>query len=153
MAVEVFKGKFVTASDASQFIDIETIMSGCSSLKQVSEKLDSTSAKIDRLRELCSKDALSIDEVGCDEAIEVYEKNIKDFSLYIDDLASTIRESTQRVVNRKQVMLNEEAKRLESKAVAEEKIEALSGKIDVIHEESEVILDNNDVIKEWISNE
>ena len=45
--------------------------------------------------------------------IEEYGKRTRDFSLYINDLSETVNTTTQRVVNRKQVIFNEEAKRLD----------------------------------------
>lgn len=113
MAVERFHGKYIYGENARQYIDIDTINDACRIMKEASNKLNAISEKIDRLRELCSKDALSVDGEGMDERIEAYENFMNDFSLYIDDLSNTIRDTTQRVFNRKQIILNEEAKRMD----------------------------------------
>ncbi len=113
MAIDIYKGTIVTAQDAHEMIDASTILSGCSSMKDVSQKLNDISFKIGTLQSLCTKENLSIDGVGFDEKIGEYQKSVQNFSLYLDDLASSITTTCEKVLNRKQVILNEEAKRQE----------------------------------------
>ena len=113
MAIEKYQGKYVVAEDALKVIDMPTINSGCRMLKDASEKLDNLSKKIEVLKDLINRDTLSISDSNMEAIIEEYGKRTRDFSLYINDLSETVNTTTQRVVNRKQVIFNEEAKRLD----------------------------------------
>ena len=109
MAIERFQGKYITAEDATRTIDVPTIYDGCKMMKSAADKLDVLTKKIDVLRETYNRDAFSVSE----EIVEEYEKRTNNFSLYINDLAEMIEKTTTRVANRKQIILNEEAKRLD----------------------------------------
>ena len=113
MAIEKYQGKYVVAEDALKVIDMPTINSGCRMLKDAAEKLDNLSKKIEVLKDLINRDTLSISDSNMEAIIEEYGKRTRDFSLYINDLSETVNTTTQRVVNRKQVIFNEEAKRLD----------------------------------------
>ena len=115
MAIEIYRGKYISADDATKVIDMPTINDGCRMLKDASDRLERLTKKIDLLRETCSKEAISIDGSSMEELIEHYEKLTNDFSLYISDLSDALSKTTQRVVNRKQTILNEEARRLDDK--------------------------------------
>ena len=115
MAIEVYHGKYVVAEDATQIMDVETIREDCKKIKDVSEKLDSISEKIKQLKLNCSKDVLSVRGVDLEDRFGDYEKDVKDFSLYLSDLSDTISAAMQRVLNRKQVIFNEEAKRMDER--------------------------------------
>ncbi|MBR4693255.1 MAG: hypothetical protein IKQ06_05100 [Bacilli bacterium] len=113
MAIEKYQGKYVIAEDALKVIDMPTINNGCRMLKDASEKLENLSKKIEVLKDLINRDSLSVSDSNMEAIIEEYEKRTRDFSLYINDLSETVNTTTQRVVNRKQVIFNEEAKRLD----------------------------------------
>lgn len=119
MAIEIYRGKYVTGDSAREYIDIDTINDGCKLMKSASEKLDIIQKKIDYLKEFCSKEALYIQGESLEEKINSYEKNVNNFSGYIDDLSNTIEATALRVFNRKQVILNEDAKRLDEKIIYE----------------------------------
>ena len=118
MAVEMFRGKYVNAESATNYIDINSISEGCQMMKDAADKLNDISKKIDLLKEICNKEALSVQGVSMEDIIEMYEKNTKDMSLYISELSDTVLSTTQRVVNRKQIILNEAAKIDEQKEAA-----------------------------------
>lgn len=109
MAIEVYHGKYVTAEDVGTIIDLATINECCKTFKTVADKLETISGKIRTLKEVCNKDALSFGSRSMEDIIEQYEKSVKDLSLYLSELAQTIINTTLRVMNRKQTILNEEA--------------------------------------------
>ncbi|MBP5678291.1 MAG: hypothetical protein J6X28_00490 [Bacilli bacterium] len=115
MAVEVFIGNYITAEDAQQYIDYNTISEGCRMMKEAAEKLSQISKKIDVLKDTCSLETISVQGKGMEKYIEPYEKDTRDMALYIQDLSSTILDATVRVLNRKQTILNEAAKLYEHK--------------------------------------
>ena len=118
MAVELFQGKYITADDASRYIDVQTISDGCKMLNDAAQRLAKIAKKIDNLKETLDKQTLSVQGDSMEDIIEFYEKNTNDFSVYINELSTTIMEATQRVMNRKQLLLNEDAKIEEAKEAA-----------------------------------
>ena len=119
MAIEKFRGKYIVGENASKYIDMDTIHDGCRMMRTAAEKLAMIYKKIDHLRDVCSRDALSVQGENLENRIEAYENQINDFSLYIEDLSNVIEDTTLRVFNRKQVILNEEAKRLDEQITYE----------------------------------
>jgi len=109
MAIEVYHGKYVTAEEAISYFDLATINDCCKTFNTVSEKLVVIANKIKTLQDICTKDAVSFGNMNMEDNIIEYEKSVRDLSLYLSDLASTIMNTTFRVINRKQVLLNEEA--------------------------------------------
>ena len=110
MAIERYYGKKIIAEDANDYIDGITITDGCNSLMEAARMLSDIVNKIQELKEDCSSTNLSIQGNSMEPIIEAYEKSTMDFANYISSLADNLSATTQRVVNRKQVMLNEEAR-------------------------------------------
>ncbi|MBQ8132683.1 MAG: hypothetical protein IJ193_09345 [Bacilli bacterium] len=110
MDIEIYKGKYVTAEDANNYIDSYTITSGCSMLNDGASKLSDMVTKLQVLKEDCSSSNLSVQGSSMEPIIEAYIKSTMDFAKSISELADTLHNTTRRVLNRKQVLLNEEAR-------------------------------------------
>ena len=117
MAIERYIGTFVSADDATKIIDMYTINDGCRMMKEAADKLERLTKKIRLLKEACGKETFSISGTDMEEMIGTYENNTLKFSSYLSDLSDSIIATTLRVVNRKQILLNEEAKRLDKKEI------------------------------------
>ncbi len=113
MAIERYKGTIVIAEDASELIDINTINDGCNLMNQAAKKLEEITAKIVFLQEKCNRNTLSINNTNLENVIKQYEQNTRSFYKYIYNLSNQIQTTSTRIKNRKQVILNEEAKQLE----------------------------------------
>ncbi len=110
MAIDMYKGKFVTAQDASKLIDTNNINKQCMNFNDAAEKLNAIADKIQVLRNICNKDAISVDGVGMEDTIDLYEKHVRELSEYLKNLSSNIVNDSQKIINRKQIIFNEEAK-------------------------------------------
>ena len=115
MSIERYKGKNITAEDAKEIIDMPTISDGCKKMEEASKELEELSKKVEELKNICDREALSVNDINMECIIDNYKNYIKDFSKYIHNLSIDISETTERLVNRKQVIFNEEAKKLEQK--------------------------------------
>lgn len=115
MVTNIYKGKYVSAEDATNLIDVPTIKEGCKTIKEASEQLKKLTKKITQLEEICNKETLSFDGLSMEETIEAYKVEILFFSNYLKDLAETIETTTQKVINKQQGIYNERAKNAESK--------------------------------------
>lgn len=115
MAIERYQGKYVSADDALKAIDMPTINDGCRMLKDAAERLNMLTKKIDLLGETYNRDAISVSGDNMEEVVAEYERNTTEFYNYIFDLADMLEQTTQRVVNRRQTILNEVAKQLDRK--------------------------------------
>ena len=115
MVTNIYKGKYVSAEDATNLIDVPTIKEGCKTIKEASEQLKKLTKKITQLEEICNKETLSFDGLSMEETIEAYKVEILFFSNYLKDLAETIETTTQKGINKQQGIYNERAKNAESK--------------------------------------
>ncbi len=115
MVTNIYKGKYVSADDATNLIDIATIKEGCKTIKEASEQLKKITKKITQLEEICNKETLSFDGLSMEETVEAYKVEILFFSNYLKDLAETIETTAQKVLNKQQGIYNERAKNAESK--------------------------------------
>lgn len=113
MAIPIYQGEFVQARNVLEEIDQPTIEDGCRILADSSDKLNQITKKIEQLKEFCSKEHLMIQGANLEDPIELFQKDTEHFALYISELSTAISSATQRVVNRKQMMYNEEAKKLD----------------------------------------
>ena len=115
MVTNIYKGKYVSADDATNLLDIATIKEGCKTIKEASEQLKKITKKITQLEEICNKETLSFDGLSMEETVEAYKVEILFFSNYLKDLAETIETTAQKVLNKQQGIYNERAKNAESK--------------------------------------
>ena len=117
MAVERYLGTYISAEDASKLIDIYTINDGVRMMRESSDKLETLAKKINLLAEYCNRDALSANGANMEEMVTEYERHTRDFAIYLQDLASALQTTSQRIFNRKQIIMNEEAKKLDKQEV------------------------------------
>ena len=139
MAIDIYKGEFATAQDASKLIDINNLKKQCGNFNEAADKLNAIADKIKVLRSICNKDALSVDGYGMEDTIDFYEKNVRDLSLYLRDLSTNLDNDSQRIINIKQVIFNEEAKEENRTKTIQSEMES-SSKLD----EYTIIEDNSD---------
>ncbi len=110
MAIEIYQGKNVTAEDAAKFFDLPTIIHSCNKLKEAASILETTGKKIIDAKDYCTREALFMQGESFEEPIEFCGKDFNDISSYISDFAETILEATNKAMEKKQLLLNEEAR-------------------------------------------
>ena len=110
MAIERYVGRYVTAEDANDYIDGNTIRSACNLLQDAARKLSSIATACQELRDDLSARNLCIQGTSMEPMIEAYEKSTMDFANAIYELSDSLSATTQKALNNKQIRLNEEAK-------------------------------------------
>ena len=144
MAVEMFQGEYISADSAMNYIDYQTISDGCRMLNDAADQLARIAKKIEELKKSCNKDTLSVKGQSMEETIDFYEKNTNDFSVYIYELSETLMETAERVLNRRQIVLNESAKIEDEKEI---EIHDRRYEEEPKYEEYEVVAETNGSIK------
>ena len=119
MAIDVYHGTYVTAEDANDYIDVNTIQSGCSMMKEAADKITAIKDKINTLKELCDGDTLTINGQTMEDQIQEFEDNTNNFALYINELSETVSSAATRALNKKQIIFNEEAKKRDNQFTEE----------------------------------
>ena len=110
MAIEKYVGQYVTAEDANEYIDGNTILNSCNLLQDAARKLSDIATACQELKEYLSSANLCIQGTSMEPMIEAYEKSTMDFANTISALADTLNATTQNTLNKKQIQLNEEAR-------------------------------------------
>ena len=120
MAVEIYEGTHVKAEPATNYIDVNTIYHACKLIKDASARLERTSKKIINAKDYCTKEALFMLGESFEEPIEFCGKDFYDISDYIHDFADTVLEATSKALDKKQLLLNEEAMEKEKLEILKE---------------------------------
>jgi hypothetical protein len=120
MAVEIYEGTHVKAEPATNYMDVNTIYHACKLIKDASARLERTSKKIINAKDYCTKEALFMLGESFEEPIEFCGKDFYDISDYIHDFADTVLEATSKALDKKQLLLNEEAMEKEKLEILKE---------------------------------
>ena len=118
MAVERYRGRYVTAEDAHDYIDQGTISAGCSQMVDAAQQLSNIAQKIEQLKEICNQEALSVQGVSLQGIIGSYGSDTSQFSGSMSGLSGQIEAATDKALNLRQTILNEEAKREDQRLIA-----------------------------------
>ena len=111
MAVEKYVGRYVTAEDASQYIDSVTVIKAFEKIKSASAKLKNAEKKVGEAKFYCTKNHLSIEGNNMEDDIEICEEDYKDAVMYMDTFSDTIKTALQKALDKRQIQLNTEAQR------------------------------------------
>ena len=117
MAVEVYRGQYVTAEEAVKYIDLYTISDSCRNFNAVIDKLKDISSRIRELKEMGGVETVSIGGKTFEEPVIQYEKAVNDLALYLAELSNTLINEGFKALNRKQTLLNEEARQADEKMI------------------------------------
>lgn len=117
--VEQYHGNYVTAESASNYIDINAIVSGCQNLAENGEGFDYISKKIYSAGDTCNGDALSVDGDTLTDYINEQGSMIGEISTSITSLAEDIINRAYEAYNHLQNQLNDKAYREECDYVKE----------------------------------
>ena len=74
MAIEKYVGQYVTAEDANEYIDGNTILNSCNLLQDAARKLSDIATACQELKEYLSSANLCIQGTSMEPMIEAYEK-------------------------------------------------------------------------------
>lgn len=113
MAIEIYKGKYVTAEPASNYIDASTISAHCRLIKEGIESLEKNSKKLEEAKSYCTKDAFCIENKSFEGEVEMSSYNLKTAAKYMDEFQEKMLKALERAIDKKQIELNEIAKQKE----------------------------------------
>ena len=131
MAVEIYVGRYVTAEEATKYIDAATITNCCNKMKKSASELKQTGKKISSSKSRCTKNHLSIAGNTMEDDIDLCECDYNDAATYMETFSATILGALQRALDKKQLQLNAEAQRKDEEIIRQvEARQAARKKID-----------------------
>ncbi len=122
--IEVYKGKYYTAKDATNEIDIVGITKECENLSELADDLFDMNNKTAELNELCNENTLRVYQNTMTESIEKYGIKIVETAEETQVLADRVLSTATQLYVDKQEAYNREAMKKEDKKlrkIAEEK--------------------------------
>ena len=114
MPVEIYQGKNVIAETTLNYIDSTTINEGIKKLEEIAEELLSISKKIEKTKDLCNRESLSVGNNTLEAIIDSCETEFIEVSNYLNDSSKLLLEALQKAIDKKQILLNDEAIKLDS---------------------------------------
>ena len=107
MTVDIYKGKYVSAESAYNYIDVESIIRECNNLKQLAGKLSTNSKKVNYSRDYCSPSVFNVSGLTFDGQVDSCSNSLFHTADQIDDYANEILENLQKALDKKQTELNQ----------------------------------------------
>ena len=107
--IDLFKGKYYTAKDATKDIDIVTITKECENLTNIAEDLQEMNTKTNELQDICNGDTLRIYQNTMDDTIEKYGIKIDETACETHMLADRILSTATKIYVKRQEQYNEDA--------------------------------------------
>ena len=107
MEVERFRGKYVEADDANQYIDMASIYNTISDIRKEIERLENIESGIDSSSNNLRKENLSFFVKDMEEDVVVMRETIKDNINKLNNYIEILSNETNEALNKKQIELNE----------------------------------------------
>lgn len=124
MAVIRYIGKYVNAEDAITSFDYTEIETAINNIKDGVEKLEKATKRMQDAESYYTKETFSINGETFDDKISQCANCFLSTAEYMSDLAEQIKVARLKALNRKQVLLNDEAKILDQEKIKQEQIVA-----------------------------
>jgi len=122
MPVIRYRGKYVNAEDAINSFDYAEIDTAINNLKEGVAKLEQAAKRMQEAENYYTKETFSINGKTFDNKIEQCANNFLSTAQYMDDLVYLIMAARLKALNRKQVLLNNEARILDQQKIKQEMI-------------------------------
>ena len=106
---EPYRGTYVTARSASEYIDLDTILSGCDQVDEKASKLSTISNNVKTATSTLDESSFSINKETMLPKIEESCGLLKDGESSIMDTTAQIRAAAEQAYNEIQEQLNYEA--------------------------------------------
>lgn len=120
MAVIKYIGKYVNADDAIASFDYLEIENAIKNLKEGAEKLEEAAKRLRNAESYYTKETFSINGETFDGRIERCSNYFMSTAEYMEELAELVRNARLKAFNRKQVLLNDEARALDQEKIKQE---------------------------------
>ena len=113
MAVIKYIGKYVNADDAIASFDYLEIENALKNIKEGAQKLEDAAKRMRNAESYYTKETFSINGETFDGKIECCSNYFMSTAEYMEELAELVRSARLKAFNRKQVLLNDEARILD----------------------------------------
>ena len=110
MLVKPYVGKYVSAESACKYIDIDTILAGCSKLENEASSYNNINNKLNSLGTSVGKNALEVDGKTISDVVDKYSNVLVDTSKGLNEFVSSVRDAAENAYNEIQNQLNENAR-------------------------------------------
>ena len=122
MAVIKYIGKYVNAEDAITSFDYLEIENALKNLKEGAQKLEDAAKRMRNAESYYTKETFSINGETFDGKIERCSNYFMSTAEYMEELAELVRNARLKAFNRKQVLLNDEARALDQEKIKQEQM-------------------------------
>ncbi len=122
MAVIKYIGKYVNAEDAVTCFDYTNIETAIKNIKDGAEKLEKAARRLQGAETYYTKETFSINGETFDDKIERCSNYFMSTAEYMEELAELVRNARIKAFNRKQVLLNDEARTLDQEKIKQEQM-------------------------------
>ena len=122
MAVIKYIGKYINAEDAIISFDYLEIENALKNLKEGAQKLEDAAKRMRNAESYYTKETFSINGETFDGKIERCSNYFMSTAEYMEELAELVRNARLKAFNRKQVLLNDEARILDQEKIKQEQI-------------------------------
>lgn len=122
MAVIKYIGKYVNAEDAITSFDYLEIENALKNLKEGAQKLEDAAKRMRNAESYYTKETFSINGETFDGKIERCSNYFMSTAEYMEELAELVRNARLKAFNRKQVLLNDEARILDQEKIKQEQM-------------------------------
>ena len=122
MAVIKYIGKYINAEDASLNFDYAEINKAIEYIKEGAEILENAAKKLQNTEIYYTKENFSINGEIFDEKIEHCSNYLMSTAEYMEQLVELISSASLKAFNKKQVLLNDEARILDQEKIKQEQM-------------------------------
>lgn len=122
MAVIKYIGKYVNADDAIASFDYLEIENALKNIKEGAQKLEDAAKRMRNAESYYTKETFSINGETFDGKIERCSNYFMSTAEYMEELAELVRSARLKAFNRKQVLLNDEARILDQEKIKQEQM-------------------------------
>lgn len=123
MVLNIYRGKYVTAESAENYIDVEGVKKLCHNLRESAEDLKDIGKKIDSAKSSFKEKYFSLNGYSYEESCINCSDNHMYISKYLEDMAENLENGLNRTLKKLQNTLNEDARELEQKKANAQNIE------------------------------
>lgn len=122
MAVIKYIGKYINAEDAIASFDYLEIENALKNIKEGAQKLEDAAKRMRNAESYYTKETFSINGETFDGKIERCSNYFMSTAEYMEELAELVRSARLKAFNRKQVLLNDEARILDQEKIKQEQM-------------------------------
>lgn len=119
MSVEIYKGTYITAESASNYIDVIAITTGCDKINEAGTLFENIGNRLTTISTELNNETLSVGGKTMQGPLEDVASFIKNVKPDLETVSSEINSALEKALDKKQLELNEIAKAQDAAKIAE----------------------------------